>query len=45
MKQNYEVPLVETVIIRNKETICEMSGGQYSAETNAALLSFDDDSD
>ena len=45
MKQNYEVPLVETVIIRNKETICQMSGGQYSAETNAAMRSFDDDSD
>jgi len=46
MKQHYEVPLVETVIIRNKETICQVSGGTLTGDNNGGSgYGFDDDSD
>ena len=48
MKQNYEVPLVETVIIRNKETICQVSGGELNAVRGGGIdggYQYDDDSD
>lgn len=45
MKLNYVVPLVKTSILWNMETICYMSGGEFSSVTSSDMADFDEDSD